>query len=293
LGYFESHDEERVMYNSTQFGNSNGSYNITNINTSLDRMSAIGAISLTIPGPKMIWHFSDLGMNNSLYTCYDGSVNEPDCKLDTKPQPQWTENWLGNSNRRQVYDDWSRIIELKINEDVFEGSYSISSGGLTPIIYIWDDNISIENLKNVVVLSNFDVISKNITPNFPFTGTWYDLMDPDGNTSIEVSSTTNQITLEPGEFKIYGNQVSGTLSSEIISSDDFKIFPNPAQSSFMINKEINQLEIIDITGKLVIEFKGEYQSNQIFDISYLDKGYYLVKIINNKGNTEIKKLVKY
>ena len=29
-------------------------------------MSAIGAMSLTIPGPKMIWHFSDLGMENSL-----------------------------------------------------------------------------------------------------------------------------------------------------------------------------------------------------------------------------------
>ena len=130
----------------------------------------------------MIWHFSDLGMNNSLYTCPDGAVDEPGCKLDTKPQPQWAENWLGNSNRRQIYDDWSRIIDLKINEDVFEGSYSISSGGLTPIIYIWDDNISIDDLKNIVIISNFDVISKNITPNFPYTGIWYDLMDPDGNT---------------------------------------------------------------------------------------------------------------
>ncbi len=293
LGYFESHDEERIMYNSTQFGNSSGSYNITNLNTSLDRMSAIGAISLTIPGPKMIWHFSDLGMNNSLYTCPDGSVDEPGCKLDTKPQPQWAENWLGNSNRRQIYDDWSRIIDLKINEDVFEGSYSISSGGLTPIIYIWDDNISIDDLKNIVILSNFDVISKNITPNFPYTGIWYDLMDPDGNTSIDVTSTTAQISLEPGEFKIYGNQISSTLSDEVISYQDFKIFPNPAQSNFIINKEINQLEIIDITGKLIMDFKGQYQRGHLFDISYLEEGYYLVRIFNNEGNTEIKKLVKH
>ena len=35
------------------------------------------------------------------FTCYDGSVNEPDCKLDTKPQPQWADNWLSNDNRRR------------------------------------------------------------------------------------------------------------------------------------------------------------------------------------------------
>ena len=89
LGYFESHDEERIMYKALQFGNNWDGYNIQELNTALSRMSAIGAMSLTIPGPKMIWHFSDLGMENSLFTCYDGSVNEPDCKLDTKPQPQW------------------------------------------------------------------------------------------------------------------------------------------------------------------------------------------------------------
>ena len=102
------------------------------------------------------------------FTCYDGSVNEPDCKLDTKPQPQWTDNWLSNDNRREIYDNWSRIIDLKINEDVFEGNYSITSGGLTPIVYIWDDNISSSELKNVVILANFDVIDQSITPYFPY-----------------------------------------------------------------------------------------------------------------------------
>ena len=34
-----------------------GMDNIQELNTSLSRMSAIGAMSLTIPGPKMIWHF--------------------------------------------------------------------------------------------------------------------------------------------------------------------------------------------------------------------------------------------
>lgn len=56
-------------------------------------MSALGAISLLVPGPKMIWHFVDLGMNNCSFTASNGTVNtnydntSGDAKRDTKPQP--------------------------------------------------------------------------------------------------------------------------------------------------------------------------------------------------------------
>src|SRR5690606_26164438 len=93
IGYAESHDEERLMYKNLMYGNStNSSHDVKDLNTALSRMSALGAVTLTVPGPKMIWHFGDLGMENSIFTCNDGSVNDPsgndgDCKLDTKPQP--------------------------------------------------------------------------------------------------------------------------------------------------------------------------------------------------------------
>ena len=280
LGYFESHDEERVMYNALQYGNNWDGYNIQDLNTSLSRMSAIGAISLTIPGPKMIWHFSDLGMENSLFTCSDGTVNEPDCKLDTKPQPQWVDNWLENVNRREVYDNWARIIDLKINEDVFEGNYSISSGSLTPIIYIWDDGIDSNLLKNVVIVSNFDVVEQTITPYFPYTGTWFDLMDENGESSINVNSTSEQITLQPGEFKIFGNQSSIALSQNEYEIGDVYFYPNPAQGYINFNKDVDLIEIYDITGKIVVTFENTVKNRPI-NIDYLDTGLYLVKISND------------
>ena len=280
LGYFESHDEERVMYNALQYGNNWDGYNIQDLNTSLSRMSAIGAISLTIPGPKMIWHFSDLGMENSLFTCSDGTVNEPDCKLDTKPQPQWDDNWLENVNRREVYDNWARIIDLKINEDVFEGNYSISSGSLTPIIYIWDDGIDSNLLKNVVIVSNFDVVEQTITPYFPYTGTWFDLMDENGESSIIVNSTSDQITLQPGEFKIFGNQSSIALSQNEYEIDDVYFYPNPSEGHINFNKDVDLIEIYDITGKIVVTFENTVKNRPI-NIDYLDTGLYLVKISND------------
>ena len=282
LGYFESHDEERVMYKALQYGNNWDGYDVQNLNTALSRMSAIGAISLTIPGPKMIWHFSDLGMENSLFTCYDESVDEPDCKLDTKPQPQWVDNWLGNDNRREIYDNWSRIIDLKINEDVFEGNYSITSGGLTPIIYIWNDNIASSELKNVVIIANFDVVAQTITPYFPYTGNWFDLMDIDGETTININSTSDQITLQPGEFKIYGNQASITLSNTILDDVKLILYPNPTIDYISINKDVELVEIYDVTGKKLLAFNN-VNKNQQLDINKLSSGYYISKIYSNSS----------
>ena len=290
LGYFESHDEERIMYKALQYGNNWDGYNIQELNIALSRMSAIGAMSLTIPGPKMIWHFSDLGMENSLFTCYDGSVNEPDCKLDTKPQPQWANNWLSNDNRREVYDNWSRIIDLKINEDVFEGNYSITSGSLTPIVYIWDDNISSSELKNVVILANFDVVDQSVTPYFPYTGTWFDLMEEDGETTFNVASTTDQIILQPGEFKIYGNQASTTLSNTVIDDINLILSPNPSVDFITINKDADLIEIYDVAGKKLLSFNNIIENQQL-DINQLQTGYYIVKVYNNES-VESRKLIK-
>ena len=114
LGYAESHDEERLMYKNLQHGNSsNGAHNVQDLDVALSRMSALGAVTTLIPGPKMIWHFGGLGMEQSIFTCTNGSVNDDGCKLDTKPQPQWVDNWLGNSDRNQIYNDWARLNVLK------------------------------------------------------------------------------------------------------------------------------------------------------------------------------------
>ncbi len=292
IGYPESHDEERIMYRATQFGdNTNASHNVRELDVALSRMSAIGAFSLLVPGPKMVWHFADLGMDDSIWTCSDGvtvNVGDDGCKLATKPQPQWTENWLGDNDRSQIYADWARMINIKINEAVFEGDYTISSGNLTPRIDIFDTSIPTSELRNVVVLANFDNIVRNVDTNFPISGTWYDLMDNTGNSTFSGFN----ITLQPGEFKIFGNQPS-TLNVENFSSEaSFSIYPNPANNSFKTNKEISKLEIFDITGKLVKSFEGNSSQNEDYNISDLSKGVYLIKIQDKNKATSTSKLIK-
>ena len=210
--------------------------------------------------------------------------------MDTKPQPQWVENWLSKQYRNQIYLDWSKIISLKINEDVFEGDYSISSGGLTPIINIWDDNISSSELKNIVIVANLDVVENSVIPSFPYTGTWYDLMDENAEESITVSSTTDPISLGPGEFKIYGNQASTTLSTANLINDDLLIYPNPVYDYFVANKDVELIKIFDVSGKLIRTFKN-ITANQSINIESLETGYYFLKLLAS-GYTHNKKRIK-
>jgi len=298
MGYSESHDEERLMYKNLQYGNSsNPSHDVKTLNTALSRMSAIGAVSLLVPGPKMIWHFADLGMNNSIFTASNGTVNTDsdaipgDAKLDTKPQPQWTSNWLGDPNRNKIYADWSKMIDLKITEPVFNGSYSISSGYsvLTPRIYIWDNTLLPTQIQNVVILSNFNVTDQNIVPNFPYTGTWYNLMD---NTTIDVTDVNATILIAAGGFKIYGNKPSTLGETKFGLSQDIYLYPNPSSNYFVINANTSKVEIYSIIGQLAKSFNTNQSKEYQFNINDLNKGVYFVKALNENNEVKVMKLLK-
>ncbi|PHK31500.1 hypothetical protein VF13_39180 [Nostoc linckia z16] len=244
----------------------------------------------------MIWHFGELGWDKSIFTCNNGTVNTSsdattgDCKLDTKPQPQWTENWLANVQRKKVYDDWAKLIELKTEQPVFEGSYSInpsSGASLVQKIYIWNDALTTDQLKNVVILANFNVAASAIVPSFPFAGTWYNLMD---GSTIQVTDVNATINVPAGEFRMYGNQPAA-LGTDTPVMENVALYPNPSTDVFTINTAAAKVEVYSITGQLVKTF-GSNASYHIYDVSSLSKGIYLVKVTDNSNRQKTVKLVK-
>jgi len=298
MGYAESHDEERLMYKNVQFGNTtNTAHNVKTLNVALSRMSAIGAISLLVPGPKMIWHFGELGWNSSIYTCNNGTVNTEtdattgDCKLDTKPQPQWSSNWLADVNRNKIYTDWAKMINLKEHEAVFKGNYIINSGAtnLTPKLYISDTTLPGTQLNSVVVLTNFNVTSQNVVANFPSSGTWYDLMD---NTVFNVSSLGMSVTIAPGQFRIFGNKQGLLGTDEFDNAPKVSLSPNPASGYFTISAATTSVQVFSITGQLVKDFKSNFTNESQFDISNLKSGIYIVKAFDSSNREATMKLIK-
>ena len=304
LGYPESHDKDRLMYEAITFGNATGTAPVNgNLTNALSRMGAIGATSILIPGPKMIWHFAELGNNQSIYTCANGTVNTEidatagDCKLDTKTQVQWTQNWLADTRRTAILNDWSKLIKRKTSEPVFVGDHIMSTDGsnLKQRIHIFDNNLASTQLKNVVVIANFDTSTTTINPNFPTTGytypmTWYDLMD--NNTPVTITSATALMTVNAGKFKVFGNRPS-TLSSDDYNAftPDIILYPNPVKNSFAISQDAAEVAIYTLTGQLV----GNYASvaaDQSISIEHLQLGIYLVKIKTTSGFIQMKKISK-
>ncbi|MCB0460958.1 MAG: alpha-amylase, partial [Flavobacteriaceae bacterium] len=221
VSYMESHDEERLMYKNLQHGNSSGTYNIKTLSTALDRMELAGAFYFTVPGPKMIWQFGELG--------YDYSIDY-DCRVCNKPI-RW--DYFNDPDRKALYDKWSKIIQLKKQEDIFRtANFTLdvaNTNGLKKIQLT--DPAANPDLKYVTIIGNFGVTTQSINPTFQQTGTWYDLLN--NNASISVTNTNSLISLQPGEFKIYGSgQVTLAIDEEFLSR--FSIYPNPVEESFRI-----------------------------------------------------------
>ena len=198
-----------------------------------------------------------MGMENSIFTCEDGSYGGEDCKLSTKPQPQWSDDWTFLNKRKEIYEYWSKIIELKINEPVFEGEYELkvfNQNKLLPTIGIWNDNLSGDTLKYVYVISNFDVTKKSLILNLPISGEWKDLVN---NEFIDFSQNSS-IELEPGTSLVLGNYLDcGSVDSDgdgvgdacdddvdgdgILNADD-----NCPETPKDITVDVNGCEVFDL-----------------------------------------------
>jgi len=284
VGYMESHDEERLMFKNLEFGNGSGAYDVTELETALDRLELAGAFYFTIPGPKMIWQFGELGYEFSINYCEDGTIDN-DCRTGPKPI-RW--DYLNESNRTDVYNFWSKLIALKLNEPIFTTeNYTLEvADDFEKKIYLVDDNATGNEPKYVIVVGNFGVTSLTTQPFFQETGTWYDVVT---ETTIDVTDTAMNVTLAPGEFKVYFDN-EPTLSTSEVSALDYKVYPNPAKSYFSISNKVDTVQVFDLNGRLIKEYTGRFEANHRFNSENLDTGLYLVRYTSQQ-QTQTQKLL--
>ena len=301
MSYGESHDEERIMYKNLTSGASIAGYNVKDLNTSLERQKAYGAVFLTVPGPKMIWQFAELGYDKSIFTCENGVVNTPDdslpgdCKLDQKTSA-FGLGYDAVAARQSVKEAWAKILEIRLNNDVFDTkTFVVESGNLMPRIYVYK-NASSSALKNVVILANFTLSPQNIVPNFPYNGPWFNLMD---NTSFNVSDVAAPITIEPGGFRIFGNasalatgEVNGNKNATTLMITQNPVVNGTANLRYS-NAKNGEFAIYDMTGSLVKTAKAaKAEGDQAISINGLKTGTYLIQLKSETGVAVAKMIVK-
>ena len=250
--YMESHDEERLMYKNLTFGNVSGTYSTKDLNTALARQELAAAFFFTVPGPKMIWQFAELGYDKSLFACSNGTVPTPygndQCKLSAK-QPVW--NYYQDANRRHLYETYRSLIALKKVEPVFETptTYTQQLTGAAKSIHLANANTS------VTIIGNFDVNATTIDPVFQNTGKWYNYLSGD---SITVSNVNAQISLAPGQFAVFTSRrirsavLLPTRAERAASILRLTAAPNPAQGSTTLRYELPTAGTVALTVRNVL-----------------------------------------
>jgi len=279
--YMESHDEERLMYKNLQFGNSSGNYNIKDFSTAIDRQKLAAAFYLTLPGPKMIWQFGELGYDFSID--YNGRVGEKPIRWD----------YFHDTDRKELYDLYSKLLKLRNENEVFRSpqtsvELSLNNSNGLKRIRLTHSSLS------VIIIGNFGVTTNKIKPEFFYSGYWYDYLS---GTTFKIDDTNKEFEVTPGQFRIFTNQ---KLSNEldINDTDDPAIplklslsqnYPNPFNPTTIINYTIPKnengiddkvtLKLYNVLGKeiavLVDDVKpsGEYHIN--FSGTYLSNGLYI------------------
>jgi len=290
IGYMESHDEERLMYKNIQYGNTLGSYSIKNPATALQRVELAANFFLTVPGPKMIWQFGELGYDFSINTCNNELLTVADgCRVDVKPI-RWT--YLYNPDRLRLYKVFAALNKLRKEQAVFQTTdFALNVAGAMKQIALKSASL------NVVVLGNFDVKEGKMFANFPKTGTWYDYYT--GKT-LNVTSTSQEITMQAGEYHLYTDVSIGVADlATAISPDEtryiaeLKLFPNPAQYEITLQSDeiISEVQFYDINGR-ILQHSAENSSTVISSVSNLPSGYYFVKIETQSGKIAVKEFIK-
>lgn len=196
MSYGESHDEERLGYEVTQYFN--GTKSLANI---VKRLKIALGFNLLLPGPRMIWQFQELG--------YDVSINF-NGRTGKKPV-LW--NYFDNSDRKQLYNLSAKLFKIRNKCNIYNtspdyGNIGLGAGNINQPRVMRFSSGAGSNANHVIVIANLDPNNTHTAfPQYDVTGTWYRYNgDPaiDG-TSYTVSNTASGYTLAPSELLILTN----------------------------------------------------------------------------------------
>ena len=142
------------------------------------RAGASAAFFLTVPGPKMIWQFGEIGYDYTIE--HNGRTGE---------KPVVTAEYMAVPARKALYDTYATLLKFrKENPRFFDNDAKFE----------WTPSSSLKTIKCTVdgktfrVVGNFGKTSATYT--FPAESTWYDYFE-----GGEISGT---VTLKQGEFKL-------------------------------------------------------------------------------------------
>ena len=273
--YCESHDEERAFFKAKQWGNGT-------LQTSEEARAARVPLNMAfltlLNGPKMFYHFAELGFDYSKYQNAQGKWGKNDygiaselgadydCKMQAKYRP---EVWMKAPHcRHAAFKKVGQTIQLRTRllPEVFEGNPTASSLGSGKSLR------TIQWGSNVFVAGNFGVTG-NQTVNVP-SGTWYNYFE-------QKKQTATTITLAPGEYVI----LTGKECKLPAITTDLEDLVFPGSTSEVLPPY--NVTIYNVNGQVV-----SFQNNvEQVNMGALKNGMYVIQFEKN-GKTATQKVIR-
>ncbi|RYU95712.1 alpha-amylase family glycosyl hydrolase [Emticicia agri] len=174
VGYMESHDEERLIYDAHQ--------KFKDTALALARARAAAVLFFAYPGPKLFWQFGEFG--------YDISIDY-NSRTGVKPI-RW--EYLKDPDRQALFEVYRQMIRLRKNIVAFkEGKFVEVSESLVKKININHPSLNVRiiasfNLKEVEVKSSLEA------------GVWYEFFS---ETIWHVTDKYQRMTLKAGQYYLF------------------------------------------------------------------------------------------
>ncbi|MCW5923822.1 MAG: T9SS type A sorting domain-containing protein [Saprospiraceae bacterium] len=300
IGYFESHDEERIGFECASFGNANGNYNIKWLPYYSLRIEMLNNLLYTVPGPKMLWQFGELAYDFSINYCENGTIS-PNCRTAPKPI-RW--DFPNDPYRRRLSDVTTALLQLRKNHEVFETANFNADIGPANVRRIWLNSPDM----NVFVVANVSLTTQSTLLFLDATiGWWYEYYTGD---SVQSHGAPIPTMLAPGEYRIYLDkyvplpagvnptpvrEISGVLNS-------LEVYPNPVGSLCAVDFFLDEsadivIEAVDLTGRVVSRLAtGRLPSGlQHFELATegWQPGIYILSVRDERGARLTKRLAKF
>ena len=186
VGFMESHDEERAAFKQIQWGD--GMLK-TDLSARMQQLSSNASFFFTVPGPKMIWQFGEMG--------YDVSIEE-NGRTGKKPL-HW--EYLDNMDRKALHDTYTRLIKLRNeNPELFSSitqfSWKVGASNWEQGRFITSSSTT----KHMVVMGNFSNTDGEYTITFPVADKWYNYLTGE---EMEVKEKTQKIEVPAHSYRIF------------------------------------------------------------------------------------------
>ncbi|NLR94111.1 alpha-amylase family glycosyl hydrolase [Flammeovirga agarivorans] len=233
MSYMESHDEERLIYDSENYGTVSQVYDLTELENGIDRAKLASAFFFMVPGPKLIWQFGELGYNVSINQYeYEGEVSD---SHRTSEKPLISEfDTKNDAIRKELYDVYAALLKLRHDYDLssLEGdNVSLSLSGDLKTISLK----GVTSGLTVKVVGNFSLGEESYTYDYSGDGSnWYSYFN--NGEQVDAKGT---FVLKPSEFKVLTSRAVEVPADGLVKGFSRIIEVNPYGF-----KEDEEIEVI-------------------------------------------------